>query len=125
MRFGPNAAKYHNTKVSQDGIQFDSKREHARYVELKLLERAGEIFKLKVHTKTKLVIEGRPVLIRSKGYPNGRQASYTDDFRYVELDSTRCEATVVVEDVKGMDTYPMRFKRAVFEAMTGIEVKLV
>ena len=33
--------KYGNTKITVDGIQFDSKREAARYQELKLLERYG------------------------------------------------------------------------------------
>lgn len=38
--------KYNNTTVRVDGRLFDSKREAARWQELKLLERAGEITEL-------------------------------------------------------------------------------
>lgn len=40
-------AKYRNVKVyTQSGEQFDSKKEHKRWLELQLLERAGEIIGL-------------------------------------------------------------------------------
>jgi len=39
-------SKYRNRKTVVDGITFDSKREAARWQELKLLERAGEITEL-------------------------------------------------------------------------------
>jgi hypothetical protein len=35
--------KYNNIKVEADNYKFDSKKEHARYEELKLLLQAGEI----------------------------------------------------------------------------------
>lgn len=47
--------KYGNTKIMVDGIQFDSKREAARYRELKLLERAGVISFLQRQTKFQLI----------------------------------------------------------------------
>lgn len=47
--------KYGNTKITVDGIQFDSKREAARYQELKLLERAGVISFLQRQTKFQLI----------------------------------------------------------------------
>lgn len=34
--------KYHNTKTIIDGIEFDSKLESKRYIELKLLEKARQ-----------------------------------------------------------------------------------
>ena len=37
-----NSRKYRNKKVEVDGILFDSKKEANRYMELKLLEKAGE-----------------------------------------------------------------------------------
>ena len=43
-RFG---TKYGNTRVSVDGMPFDSKREAARWQELRLMERAGEISDLR------------------------------------------------------------------------------
>ena len=35
--------KYHNTKVTYNGIKFDSKKERDKYIELKQLEKAGII----------------------------------------------------------------------------------
>ena len=35
--------KYGNEKVYRDGMAFDSIREYQRWIQLKLLERAGEI----------------------------------------------------------------------------------
>ena len=39
--------KYHAKKVTVDGMTFDSKREYARWRDLQLLERAGEITDLR------------------------------------------------------------------------------
>lgn len=47
--------KYGNTKITVDGIQFDSKREAARYQELRLLERAGVISFLQRQAKFQLI----------------------------------------------------------------------
>ncbi len=41
-----NQNKYRNTKTIVDGIEFDFRKEAARYKELKLLEAAGEISNL-------------------------------------------------------------------------------
>ena len=38
--------KYNARKTVVDGIKFDSKKEAARYSELKLMEKAGEIYNL-------------------------------------------------------------------------------
>ena len=40
--------KYHNKKIIYNGIKFDSIKEKNRYIELKLLERAGLIKNLKL-----------------------------------------------------------------------------
>ena len=39
-------SKYRAVKTEVDGITFDSKREAARYMELMLMQRAGEIKRL-------------------------------------------------------------------------------
>ena len=39
-------SKYHNKKVTIDGVTWDSEKEYHRWCELKLLERAGKIFNL-------------------------------------------------------------------------------
>jgi len=113
--------KYRNKKVTFAGITFDSQREFARWKELKLLEKAGEIAELELQPKFWLTCGGRPVLIRSKGYPKGRKSSFRADFRY--YDKRTHER--IVEDVKGYDTYRSRFRRAVVEAEYGIEIKIV
>lgn len=104
-----------------DGIKFDSGGEASRYRELKLLERAGEIEALELQPKFRFEINGRKVLIKSEGYPNGRQASYRADFRY--LDKRSGES--VVEDFKGHDTSSSRLRRAIVEAQFGVVIILI
>lgn len=111
------------TKVTIDNIRFDSKREGLRYVELKQLQKAGIIRDLKCHTKHQLELAGVPLLIKSDGYPNGRRASYTDDFSYrVREDGGWVK---VIEDVKGYDVPISRFRRSVFELLSGQSVSVV
>ena len=43
--------KYHNTKVIYNGIKFDSKKERARFITLKQLEKAGIIKELELQPK--------------------------------------------------------------------------
>ena len=47
--------KYHNKKTEVDGIIFDSKKEANRYIELKMLERAGKIHDLQLQVKLHLL----------------------------------------------------------------------
>ena len=122
-------SKYRNIKVECDGIHFDSKRERVRYQELKLLERAGEIKDLTLQPQVKFCVGGRKVVIRSKGYPNGRQVGYKADFRYTDCRTGQ----EVWEDVKAKvikgkrhavsRDYPLR--KAFLEAIYGIQVKEV
>ena len=114
-------AKYRNKKVSYDGYVFDSGVELRRYKDLKLLEGAGKITNLKVHPKWTLKCGGTPVKIKSKGYPNGRTASYSADFAYFDADT----GAAIVEDVKGYDTYTSRLKRAMIEAEYSFKVIIV
>lgn len=115
-----------------DGIKFDSQKEARRYQELKLLEKAGEIRNLQCHPKYPLEIDGRPIRIRSDRYPNGRTTSYTADFGYDEKSGVAfgIEGVVqawepVVEDVKGFDTPASRLRRAVWEAIYGMEIRII
>lgn len=97
--YGPN--KYKNTKVVVDGITFDSKKEAARYKELKLLEAAGEIFNLERQVKFVLIPTQREtdfVGVRGgikKGKVIEKECSYLADFVYIR------DGEVIVEDVKG------------------------
>lgn len=107
-------SKYRNTPVTVDGIRFDSKREAARYVELRRMEESGEISHLERQPSFKLYCGREPVLIRSEGYPNGRHAIATFDFAY--FDGNRR----VIEDVKGgkaTQTEAYKLRKALVEAM--------
>ena len=112
--------KYGAIKTKVDGYTFDSKAEASRYLALVLLQRAGEISELEVQPPFQLKCGGKPVLIRSEGYPNGRVAKYVGDFAYVDHAGHR-----VVEDVKGKDLPLSRLKRALVEAEYGVVVKVV
>lgn len=110
----------HVKKQVIDGITFDSGREAERYLELKLLAKAGEISCLHAHDehcRFPIVIGGVKVL-----YPNGRQVVYSADFYYFD----RKLGYMVVEDVKmknhRTDTY--KLKRAMMLAM-GFEISEV
>lgn len=105
--------KYRNRKVVLDGITFDSAKEADRWSVLKILEAMGVISHLERQPKFKLTCGDRPVLIRSKGYPNGRQAIYTADFAYFNGDKR------VVEDVKSKATRTEAYvlRKAIVEAM--------
>lgn len=110
--------KYKARKATADGITFDSKKERDRYCQLKLMERAGEIKNLELQPKFKLIVDGKPLLIKSDGYPNGRKATYTADFRYLDKNIE------VVEDVKSpaTKTYAYKLKKALVEAIYDVVI---
>lgn len=104
--FGTSKEKYGNQKVKVGGIEFDSKREAARYYELKLLERAGVITDLDLQKVFELIPaqfeESGEVYKRGekKGQPKPgkcieQSVTYKADFYYKE------NGKEVVEDVKG------------------------
>lgn len=111
---GRQAKRFNNKRVEHDGYTFDSKAEMHRYCELRLLQLAGEISNLQVHPKFDLSVNGRPILTRSDGYPNGRKVHCTWDFGYLKPG-----AGVVYEDVKSpaSNTQVYRLRRALFEAL--------
>lgn len=100
-----------------DGVVFDSKSEMRRWHDLVMLERAGEISGLERQVEYVLAFEGRPVKTRSAGFPNGRVCKYHADFRYTTKDGR-----LVVEEHKGVDNEAARLRRAVVEALYGIEI---
>ena len=95
--------KYGNKKIIVDGIQFDSIKESARYRELKLLERAGEIQELELQPRF-LLLEGF-----KKNGKTYRKIDYIADFKYIE------KGQVIVEDVKGKETDVFKLKHKLFE----------
>ena len=98
-----NRTKYGNRKVRIDEIEFDSELEAKRYMQLKLLKRAGEIKKLKLQV---------PFILQEAFKKNGKnykKIEYIADFVYEE------KGQVVVEDTKGMKTDVFKIKQKLFE----------
>lgn len=80
-------------KITVNGIEFDSKAEHDRYLELLCMERAGVISKLECHPRYEI--------IPSQKIPGKRgfmAAHYTADFKYFR------DGKEIVEDVKSSYT---------------------
>lgn len=103
-------SKYNNTKIRVDGRLFDSKAEAARWQELQLLERAGEIKELERQVEYELIP-------KQKGE---RAVKYIADFRYVDQDGK-----TVVEDTKGVKTPVYILKRKLMLRVHGIRVREV
>ena len=84
--------KYSNKKVEIDGYKFDSKKEAAKYKELKLLLRAGQI--------QELILQ--PEFILQKSFKldsvTHRAIKYVADFKYIQ------GGKIIIIDVKGFKT---------------------
>ena len=113
--------KYRNKKVEVDGILFDSKKEANRYMELKLLEKAGEITDLKRQVRYELI--PRQAGPHKGEYKPGKvieqSCYYVADFVYKEGEN------IVVEDTKGMRTKDYVIKRKLMLHRYGIRIKEV
>lgn len=121
--------KYNNTKVEIDGHTFDSKHEANRYLELKLLERAGTITDLQMQVKfvlipsqyepdtVKVLKSGKEKVVKGKLIE--RECSYIADFVY------QYNGKTVVEDAKGMRTKEYVIKRKLILERYGIRISEV
>lgn len=90
----PKTNKYHNTKVIYNGIKFDSKKERARYIELKQLEKAGIIKDLELQPKFLLL---DTIHYKGKTYP---KTYYKADFKYFAINMGK----YIIEDIKSLIT---------------------
>lgn len=100
--------KYHNLKVTIDGIKFDSKKESERYVFLKQKEALGQIENLQCHVTFPVRYDGA-LLFR-----------YIADFMYDK------DGESVVEDVKGSAwtvTPVFKLKKRILAAMMNVHVR--
>ena len=110
--------KYRAKRTTVDGVKFASTAEAARYAQLRLLERAGEIRDLKTQPPYRLYCatahgELRPIMIGK------RQSTYVADFSYYR------DVQLVVEDVKGFDLPLAKLKRAIFELNYGVKIDVI
>ncbi|MCR0437706.1 DUF1064 domain-containing protein, partial [[Clostridium] innocuum] len=104
----PKKSKYGAVKTEVDGITFASKHEASRYLELRLLEQAGEI--------TNLCLQVPFELIPKSKY--GMPIRYIADFTYNDGNGQP-----IVEDAKGVKTPVYRLKRRLMAELNGIEIK--
>jgi hypothetical protein len=98
-------SKYRAVKTVVGDITFDSKREAARFCELKLLLRAGQIHNLELQPEFHFKLDGTKIF------------TYRADFTYFE-DGER-----VVEDCKGFATPVYRLKKKLIEHQHNITIR--
>lgn len=97
-------SKYNAVRTEADGIKFASKKEAKRWMDLRLLEKAGAILDLKRQVSYELAVNG--IMI----------CSYYADFVY------RKGAEMVVEDTKGVRTPLYLLKSKLMLALHGIVI---
>lgn len=120
----PKPNKYHAQKDERAGITFDSKKEAARYDELMVMLRAGEIRKLKL----------QPEFTLQEAYttPEGERIQairYRADFSYerqTEPDTYGYPHWILtVEDAKGLETDVFQLKCKLFRERMGFDITVV
>lgn len=105
----PKRSKYGNQKTVVDGITFDSKLEARYYSNLKLREKAGEVYGVELQ---------RPFVLTINGFLVG---TYKADFCF--WDSVEDRFRVV--DIKGVSTPVFKLKAKMVKALYGFNVETV
>jgi len=100
-------SKYGNKKVEFNGVVFDSKKELAHYLTLRMMEKAGAISDLKTQVSFEL-------------NPGGTHSlKYMADFTYIE------NGVLQVVDAKGYRTRVYLKKKRLMKQVWNIEIKEV
>jgi hypothetical protein len=97
-------SKYRAVRVTIDGVTFASKKEAARYQELRLMERAGLISSLELQPAFELI----PPYTTKDG-AKVQKIVYKADFKYTYPQTGR----EIIEDVKGMKTAIYKLKKKI------------
>ena len=105
--------KYRNQKVSLGDHTFDSKKEMNRFLELSLLQKAGEIEDLRCQVKYVLIPAQRD---KQTNKLLERECAYVADFAYLR------GGRLVVEDTKGFRTKDYIIKRKLMLFRYGIRI---
>ena len=124
-------SKYGNRKIIKDGQAFDSVKEARRWIELSLLEKAGEITDLRRQVEFPLLPTQREASTEvyqrgeNKGKPKPgkvieKPVVYVADFVY----KTK-EGETVVEDTKGFRTKDYVLKRKMLLYFHKIKIREV
>ena len=105
--------KYKNKKVIYDDIKFDSNREMAYYIKLKMLEEKGIIKDLELQKSFELQPSFK---LNGKTY---KKITYKADFSYVSVQDNKLH----IVDTKGFRTDVYKLKRKMFAYKYGIEIE--
>ena len=95
-------SKYHNSKITYQGITFDSKKEFEYYLILKDKEKRGLVFNI----KRQVPLEIQPAFTDKSGVKH-RAITYKADFVYTD----RLTGTERYIDVKGFKTEVYKLKK--------------
>lgn len=106
-------SKYKNKKCIYNGIKFDSKKEMAYYIKLKLLEEKGKIRDLELQKTYELQPSFK---LNGRTY---RKITYKADFSYVTAEDDKLH----VVDTKGFRTEVYKLKRKMLAYKYGIEIE--
>ena len=104
--------KYNNQGRREDGHWFHSGAEADRYLQLKLLAKAGVLTQLKLQPSFSIQIKGVQICV------------YKADFSY-KWTTPAGQTVHVIEDVKGMETDVFKLKKKMAEAMHSVHICLV
>jgi hypothetical protein len=107
-------SKYRNKKTYVGNKVFDSRKEAARFIELQMLLKAGEISDLQLQVPYELMPSFK---LNGETY---RGIKYVADFVYKDKDGN-----TVVEDAKGMRTEVYKMKRKLMAYVHKIKIKEV
>lgn len=123
-RINVRGHKYGAKPTVVDGIRFPSLKESRRYQELRLLEKAGEIWDLELQPRFPLCVPSTTGTARGAakalvGTFDGRIGEYRADFAYHDRTGR------VVEDSKGYDVPLQKWKRRHAETQYGLTVRIV
>ena len=117
-------SKYHSTKVTYDGITFDSRKECRRYQTLRMLERGGAITNLRRQVRFELIPNQYKMVTvklqtkqKQKEVLAERKVEYVADFVYER------EGATIVEDAKGIRTADYIIKRKLMLWVYNIKIE--
>ena len=115
----PKPNKFHAEPIHVAGVRFASRKEAARYLELKLMSKAGAIDELTLQPVFPLHVmevwrSQVPIRITTVG-------KFTADFMYRDLQT----GEIVIEDVKSTatKTEAYRLRKRIAEAVHGVTIR--
>jgi hypothetical protein len=100
--------KFGNKHTIVDGYEFDSKAEAARYGQLKMSEKAGEVSSIRRQVTYPLMINTYSV------------GTWTADFVYLLASGKE-----IIEDVKGIRLPVFNLKARIFYALYGTQIQCI